>query len=630
MMAPRTHIQYLLASALLIGTASGAEPSPVYAADWPEARARCHPVPLNNVRASGFLGRRIQANARSLMEGLKSPVPRGFEARAAGREPGPETKRLAADSDLYKWMEGAAYTLALTGDRAMGRELERIAGLVIACQQKDGYINTQTPPNRRFDPAINHDLYTAGHFFEAAAAHYRATGKRNLLDAAKRWADYLIAEHRAGNPYFETVARKEHSEYELGLLRLARATGDARYLDFSKTLARLIPVGRELLAGRHAVRVNYLLTGYADLFLETGAEEWTRNLTAVWDEIVATRSFVTGGVSVHEAYQKEPHWLPQSTDHPRRDIAETCTSISLAMFAWRLHSITGDSRYFDQIERILYNHYLGAVSLDHLATFYYNPLRMLAQTKGKTDHDGPLTRRTRLPEIHSTACCVTNEWRFFGALSEYLFSYDRDGLYVNLYTSGSVRHKLPSGAEAAVKVETQYPHEGRIRLTIGGEKPQRFALRLRVPAWCASARLRAAGGPPRAVAGGSHAVIEREWKPGDRVILDLDMPARMILPRPEEKDNAGQAVLARGPLVYCLEQVDAKFPIAQARLSLRPQDAALRVKARWRPNLLEGVYVLEAPGVAGPLTLVPFYARANRAEDNRWLTFLPLETRDGQ
>ena len=161
-----------------------------------------------------------------------------------------------------------------------------------------------------------------------------------------------------------------------------------------------------------------------------------------------------------------------------------------------------------------------------------------------------------------------------------------------------------------MRVETQYPHQGRIRPNIAGEKPRRFALRLRGPAARGRGpQLR----PDRA----------RVKEPGDRVILDLDMPARIVLPRPDENENAGQAVPARGPLVYCLEQVDSKFPIAQARLNLRPEDAARRVKARWRPNLLDGVYVLEAPGVAGPLALVPFCARACRAEDNRWLTFPP-------
>ncbi len=627
------------AAACCRGEVEAASPA-ASAGDWPAAHARCRPVPLACVRPEGFLGRRIHANLKSLILGLDSPIPRGFEARAAGRQPGPETRRLAADSDLYKWIEGAAYTFALTRDERLGRELDRIAKLVNACQQADGYINTQVGPNRRFDPKVNHDLYIAGHFFEAAVAHQRATGSSLLLAAARRWADYLMSEAEHGNPYFETVAQREHSEYELGFLRLYRATGERKYLEFSGKLARLIPAGPELLSGRyaagaHAVRVNYLLTAYGDLCLETGDEFYRRNLAGIWDDIAENRSFITGGVSIHERY-RGAHELPQVTSHASRDIAETCTSISLIMWAWRMHALTADARYIDRIETILYNHFLGAVTLDNLGTFYYNPLRMLRETEGKTDHGGPVDHRTMLPAIHSTSCCITNEWRFFGALPEYLFSCDDTGLYVNLYTSGTVRHTLASGAETAFVVETDYPHVGLVKLRAANTKPSSFALRLRIPAWCRSASVRVPGAPPRRVEGGRYETIERTWKPGDTVVLEMDMPVRMLLPHPEEKENAGQAVLARGPLVYCLEQQDAAFPIQDARWDLKPEEAARRVKVRRRGDLLGGISVLLAPGVLSgtaarrvQLPLIPFYARANRGEHNRWTTFLPLSESAG-
>jgi len=454
------------------GAAGQPAGTPLYVADWPATHARCRPVPLASVKAEGFLGRRIQNNIGSLLEGLKGDLVRRFEARAAGQEPPPETNRLAADSDVFKWLEGAAYMFALTGHADVGREMERMAGLIIACQKEDGYLNTQVPPQVRFDTRVDHDLYSAGHFFEAAAAHYRATGKRDILDAARCWADYLIAEYNKGNPYYQIVARREHSEYELGLLRLYRATGEKKYLDFSIALTRLIPTGTHLIEDRHAVRTNYLLAAYADLFLETGQDEFRRDLPSLWEEVVNTRSYVTGGVSVHERYSREPHYLPQITEHPRRDISETCTSIALMMYAWRLHSMRPESPIFDQIETILYNHYLGALSLDNLATFYYNPLRLVKDYPDKTDHDGPLYHRLRLPALHSTSCCVPNEWHFFGALSEYLFSYDEDGVYVNLYTSSRIRHRLPNGAEANFTVETGYPHEGRIRLRMEMRNPR--------------------------------------------------------------------------------------------------------------------------------------------------------------
>lgn len=602
-----------------------------YAGDWPARNSKLRPVPMSRIQVDGFLGKRIRQNVPSLLKGLQSPIPRGFEARVAGREPGPETRRLAADSDLYKWMEGAAYSFAISRNPELGKQLDRIVGLVLACQKEDGYINTQVPPNSRFDPKINHDLYTAGHFFEAAVAHYRATGKRDLLDAARRWADYLIRENSTGNPYFATVGEREHSEYELGLLRLARATGEAKYLDFSMTLARKIPVGPELFSGRyaarsHAVRVNYLLTGYTGLYLETGRNEFRENLAGVWDDIVRNRSFVTGGVSVHERYPA-PHELPQVTDHMSRDIAETCTSISLIMFGWRMHGLTGESRFFDQIETILYNHFLGGISLDHFATFYYNPLRMLNETPGKTDHSGSATARTMLPEIHSTACCFPNEWRFFPALSEYVYSYDDSGLWVNLFTSSTVKQPLAPGVEAALSMETNYPHDGTVTFRMNNTAPVKFALHIRVPGWAKEATLAAGSDKPRTVTSG-YVTLDRLWKPGERVVLKMNMPVRMILPDPREKDNTGQAVMARGPLVYCLEQVDSKVPIRGVTWDLTPAGAATRTKVVWKPDLLGGIHVIQAPGRAGAskteLTLVPYYARANRAAENHWMTFLRL------
>ena len=630
-----------LCAILLAGAAAAAATPPapedeVYAADWRAVHARCRPVPLTHVHPAGFLGRHIDLNRRSILKGLDSPVPRRFEARAEAREPGPETNRLAADSDLYKWIESAAYMVAATGDKEIERQLDRIAALVVASQKPDGYINTQVPPNIRFDPKVSHELYTAGHFFEAAAARFRATGKRDLLDAAARWADYLIAEQKRGNPYFQTVAEKEHSEYELGFLRLYRATAKKEYLEFAQSLARLIPVGPDLFSGAyaaraHAVRVNYLLSGYADLYLETGRDEFRRSLAGVWEDIVPARSYVTGGVSVHERY-RAPYDLPQVTDHEFRDISETCTSISLMMFAWRMHAITGDTRYFDQLETILYNHFLGGVSLDHLGTFYYNPLRMLGETKGKTDHGGSPTRRTVLPAIHSTSCCITNEWRFFGALAEYLFSYDDAGLYVNLYTAGKVKHVLPDGAAVDLSIDTDYPFGGGVVLRAGNPKPSRYALHLRIPRWCRSATIAIGTAGPKPAAPGSYATIDRTWNAGDSVRLQMEMPVRMILPDPREKDNVGQAVLARGPLVYCLEQEDADFPIRDASWDVNPESAATRVRVQWKPELLGGVNVLVGPGLVGsgasaahkPLTLIPYYARANRAADSYWVTYLPL------
>ena len=372
--------------------------------DWPVDPARSRPAPLPDVEIGGYLGRYVHQNRDSILAALDSAIPKGFEAVAAGRPMPPEADRLAADSDLYKWLEGACYVYARTKDGQVKAAIDRIASLIIACQQPDGYINTQVPPYERFDPSIRHELYMAGHFCEAAVTHRRATGSDELVNAAKRWVDYLIGEHQAGHPYFTTSALMEHSEYEIAFLRLSRETGQAKYLDFAITLALELgtvgPTIAEITDGGalHAVRVGYLLAGMADLYLETGREDLAKHLKDIWAELVETRMYITGGMGSHgEHFSETPFDLPHTQDDPHRTMGETCSSIALILFSWRMHAITGSSRCFDVIETVLYNHVLGALSLDGLGCFYYNPMRMVGDMSEKTDHwHTPATSRCML------------------------------------------------------------------------------------------------------------------------------------------------------------------------------------------------------------------------------------------
>jgi DUF1680 family protein len=612
------------------------EPGSYFAADWPAQYAKCQPVPLCQVKVSGYLGKRIDRNLNSVLMALKSPIPRGLEARAAGKPLPPEANRLAADSDLYKWLEGASYVYARTKDKTLKSAIDRITALIIQCQHDDGYINTQVPPNKRFDRRVRHDLYIAGHFFEAAVAHFRATRRRNMLDAACRWADYLISEYERGNPYFTTAGLREHSEYELGLIRLHRVTGRERYLDFSITLTKqLSTVGHRVAdiragGGLHAVRVGYLLAGMADLYLQTGRDDLIRYLPSLWQELVSTRMYVTGAIGSHgEHISMQPYDLPHTRDHPDRTMGETCASVAMMMFTWRMHGITGESRCFDVIENILYNHYLGAIALNGLGTFYYNPMRVAGDQSNKTDHfHRPATTRCMLPKINRTACCMPNCWRFLGALPEYIFSYDSEGLFVNFYTDSTVNHTVADGSQIALSVDTQYPHKGDIKVLFESDEPVTFKLRLRIPAWCRKANIEWTGRKKQAVRGGEYFVIDRVWKTGDSVNLKLDMPVRMILPDPHVEANAGQVVFARGPVLFCLEKEDVDFPVEKARVDIRPEDIATRVKVKFHSELLDGINQLHVPGIVGEksveLKLVPWSVRANRSQDSRWVIFLPL------
>jgi len=606
------------------------------AADWSLEHGRCQPVPLREVNVSGYLGNRINRNTASVLAGMESVITKGFEAQVAGKPLPSEANRLAADSDLYKWLEGACYVFARTGNKEVKDAIDRIAAMIIKCQHDDGYINTQVPPKKRFDPSVRHELYIAGHFFEAAVAHYRVTGQRNLLDAARRWADYLISEYQNGNPYYTTTALREHSEYELGLLRLYRATGEKKYLDFSETLTKeLCKVGPKVAdikagGGLHAVRVGYLLTGMADLYLETGSEEMFRYLPELWDELVQTRMYVTGAIGSHgESISKLPYDLPHTRDHPERFLGETCASVAMIMFSWRMHGVFAESRYFDVIENTLYNHYLGAISLDGKGTFYYNPMRMVGDLSDKSDHGHkPASSRCMLPKLNRTSCCITNCWRFLGALPEYIFSCDREGLFVNLYTTSSVNHTLPGDRAISLSVETKYPHDGNVKVRFEGKKPTSFKLRLRIPGWCKSATAMLPGEKEKSVAPGRYLVIERLWKSGDTVELKFEMPVRVVESDPRVKANAGQIVFARGPVLFCLEKEDVDFPVEQATVAIDLKDVEKQVEVKWHEDLLDGIHTLSVPGKVGgrmvKLKLVPWSVRANRSEDSRWVIFLPL------
>ena len=465
-------------------------------------------------------------------------------------------------------------------------------------------------------------------------AHRRATGSDELIEAACRWVDYLIGEHEAGNPYYTTSALMEHSEYEIAFLRLYRETGEQKYLDFTITLAlELCTVGptvAEIKDGGalHAVRVGYLLAGMADLYLETGREDLAKHLEDLWTELVETRMYITGGMASHgEHFSKIPFDLPHTQDDPHRTMGETCSSIALILFTWRIHAMTSQSRCFDVIETILYNHLLGALSLDGLGCFYYNPMRMVGDMSEKSDHwHTPATGRCMLPKLNRTSCCMPNFWRFLGALPEYLFSADDEGVFVNLYTTSRMSHTLPDGREVKLSVETRYPHDGDVRIRFEGETPAHFKLRLRIPEWCTAPTAAWPGRDEAPVEHGQYLLIDRLWTKGDVAELSLPMPPRLILPDQRVEANRDQVVFAKGPVLFCLE-TDAEFPLDDVRMYVTADQVDRRVDEVFHPDLLGGIWTLHMPAWVDTqpveLTLIPWAVRANRQPDSRWIIFLP-------
>jgi len=620
-----------------------------FVGNWPASRSRCRPLALTQVKVAGFLGERIDRNNRtSLPAGFHSPLPRGFE-QFLRREPfDPECLRYGPDSDLFRWLEGASYAVAYDPDNAeVRRELDHVVGLLLQAQEEDGPIATYIKPARRWDTEMWHDLCMAGLLIEAAVAHHRATADRRLLEAAQRWADYLLAAYQDGQPYFKGVGEREHPEIELALVRLYRATGERRYLDFSLAIAGLSHVGptvAELCCGagrRHGVRVGYLLTALAELAMETGEACFAEQLPGLWDELVRTRSYLTGGLAFRpaEIIPERPYDLPQSGR-----VAETCASVAMAYLGWRLHATNPDPRYFDHIETILYNHFLGALSLDQLGIFYYNPLHALPGARLESDAGQSALERTRLPKLHGCTCCWASTWRYLPQLPEYILSADDAGLLVNLYTSVSAQHVLAEGTPLRIEIETDYPHDGRVLVRLLPEAPVRCSLRLRVPGWCREATVAVNQEPWPTPTPGSYYAIARQWTAGDEVELHLAMDAEAVAAHPVVAECAGQVAFRRGPLVYCLDQADVpQVALDRVRLDCR-RDRLPCATSEWRPDLLGGVHVLRVPLAAAPAwdqesgpyralvparpldqaMFIPFYARANREGDRGWLTWIPL------
>ena len=591
------------------------------------------PVALDRIRVGGFLGRRVEANVKSLLAGLNSPMPEAFESFSRGQIPSERGgSRL---SDLFKWVEGAAYALSHAPDAELGLELERIADLI-----------QQAMPSLSNHPPSYGNLYVAGHFFQAAVAHQLATGNPELLDLACEWADRLIEQDRQRG---WKGAATHHPSVEMGLITLARRTGDARYLNFAESVIGRFEVG-ETVGGlrigkhaRHAVCVTYLLTALAESALDTSSAGILERLNRLWEELVSTRLYLAGGIGYGEIIPEFPYDLPQVLEPgAHKDVAETCASVGLMMLTWRLFGAAPQSRHFDAIENTLYNHFLGALSLDHQGIFYFNPLRLLG-TYPKVDLDRDAYRRTSLPELHRTSCCFTNAWRFLSILPQYVSSSDAESIYINLYTTCSFEHRLGDEVSISVEMESDYPHDGAVRLTITPSRPAAFRLFLRIPAWVSRGMLSISGESPCEVSGGSYHPVERLWHPGTRMTLEFEMPVRAIQSRPEITANLGQIAFARGPLIYCIEQADSDLPLESLCVSARLENVLNAVEAEWRPDFLEGVHVLhlpisslsvprhaggdpyfEAGGVAnsGSIPMVPYYARANRVGPSRWITLI--------
>lgn len=559
-----------------------------------------------------------------------------MEAAAAGRGEG-FTGPVFADSDVYKALEAVAYSLATDPDPELDARADAVIAQIAAAQCDDGYINTAYQVQRGLDKRWtnlrdNHELYCAGHLFEAAAAHFQATGKRTLLEVATKFADHIAA--RYGDAPGQQSGYPGHPEIELALIKLWRVTGEQRYFDLAQFFVTHrgeaffadehgtphaeyhgeywqdhLPIREHSAIVGHAVRAGYLYSAVVDIAAETGDAELLEMAQRVWDNTTQKRMYVTGGIgsSAHNEGFTGDYDLPNFTAYQ-----ETCASISLMMFSHRLNLLTGDAKYAEIVELALYNGFLAGVSLDGRRYFYDNPLAS----------DGGHHRQ----EWFGCACCPPNVTRTLASLGGYAYASSADSIWVNLYIQGEAQASV-GGQNVQLSVTTAYPWEGNVTLTVTPEVAATFALRLRVPGWCEGPTVQINGQSASAAQEKGYLTLSRSWSPGDTISLTLPMPVRRLAAHPAVAEDRGCLALMRGPLVYCIEAADQDAPVAGLALS-----PTARLTAEHRPHLLGGIVTLEGEGEAGRddtwpddclyrsqppsssarLTAIPYYAWDNR------------------
>jgi len=620
---------------------------PMDATSSPYAKLRT--LPLDGVTLSGGLWSQRQSVNRgvSLKHGYEQLEKAGSFSNlrlAAGEGEGEFRGMRFADSDVYKWLEAVAYELASAPDPEIRRMAEHAIDLVEAAQGEDGYVNSYwqvVEPDRRWDDvASGHELYCAGHLIQAGVAYHRATGDSRLLDVSRRFADYIDSvfgpDKRAGTP--------GHPEIETALIELYRHTGDRRYLRLAGYF--LDQRGRgDLGPGRfgpeyhqdrvgvrdattmegHSVRQLYLTAGVADLFLETGEQALHDALMRQWRDLTEHHLFVTGGVgSQHrgEAFG-EPFDLPNENCY-----CETCAQIASIMWNWRMLLMTGEARFADLLELTLYNGFLRGVSLDGRGFFYVNPL----QSSGKDQDSG--RKQAERQEWWSCACCPPNVMRLIASLGHYFATGDSTGLQVHQYGGCTIESQTDSGQRIILRMETDYPWQGLVKIVVDQAPGTAWSLSLRVPAWCERASLRVNGQEWDAPAvPGAYVTVDRAWQKGDTVELDLAMPPRLVQGNPRIEAIRGRVAIQRGPVVYCLEQADQEESADITEVEIDPSSP---IQDTWHGDLLGGVTTLDLAGFAidnsrwhgklympveggddaarkpTRLTAVPYYAWANR------------------
>ena len=619
------------------------------------------PVPFTSVKVTdSFWGQRLKASREVTIPLAFSKCEESgrYENFVKAAHPSENYKVEGLpfdDTDVYKTIEGASYLLQTYPDKKLKSYIDSVLTIVAAAQEPDGYLYTSRTMNpkrphdwsgsRRWEKVedLSHEFYNLGHMVEGAIAHYQATGKRNFLDIAIRYADCVCREIGSGEG--QLVRVPGHQIAEMALAKLYIVTGDQKYLDEAKffldqrghTSRRDAysqahkPVVEQDEAVGHAVRATYMYAGMADVAALTGDTAYIHAIDRIWDNIVGKKYYITGGIGATangEAFGAN-YELPNMSAY-----CETCAAIGNVYVNYRLFLLHGESKYYDVLERTLYNGLISGVSLDGGGFFYPNPLESRGQHQ-------------RQPWF-GCACCPSNICRFIPSLPGYVYAVKDKDVYVNLFMSNEANLEVDKKS-VVLEQQTRYPWDGDVAVSVKKNKAGAFAMKIRIPGWVRGQvvpsdlyrysdgkrlgySVKVNGQPVESELQDGYFTIERRWKKGDKVEVHFDMEPRVVKAHAKVEADRGRVAVERGPLVYCAEWPDNDFDIMSVLVNRRPQFETVE-----KPDMLCGLTEIKTGAqVLGydsegrltasdvELTLIPYYAWAHRGAGNM-MVWLPQE-----
>ena len=604
------------------------------------------PFSIDSVKINGFMGeyleKMLKVTILSQYEMLEKVGTIDNFLIASGKKKGSFEGMVFSDSDVYKWLEASSYALLFSDDKELKEKVDKTIQEIKDAQDEDGYINTyftfERKEERWSDLATKHELYCAGHLIQAAVAHKRVTEEDTLLDVAMKFAD-LIADtfgpdKKRGAP--------GHPEIEMALVELYRETKNQKYLDLAKYFLEERGNGyastfkffnpeyyidhkpfKELqeMTG-HAVRMLYLCNGATDIYLETGDKELLSTLEKLWNNLVTKKMYVTGGAGSRyegEAFGEE-YELPN-----KRAYTETCAAIASFMWNYKMFLATGEAKYVDLMELVLYNGLLSGLSIDGKNYFYVNPLEDRGKHRRKSWYD--------------CACCPPNIARTLTSFPGYMYATSKDGIYINLFENSEANLKYKK-REVKITQETEYPWDGKMKIIVSSATDEVFSLFLRKPNWVDNYNISVDGEKIEVKKEKGFLRLEKNWNGNHEIELDFPMTIKYIESHPFVRENIEKVAIKRGPLVYCAEKADnkdddvwnyiinlnGKFEQENSKIGskriikLKVQGYFEEIKD-WEGRLYKQLRNGDMETKEIKMTLVPYFSWANREEGpmNVWL-----------